>query len=42
MAEVGVGPRVPVGGVAEMVERGEITDAKTVVGLLLAARRLGW
>ena len=34
--------RAPVGEVAQMIERGEITDAKTVVGLLLAARRLGW
>ena len=34
--------RVPVGEVAQTIERGEITDAKTVVGLLLAARRLGW
>lgn len=32
---------VPLGEAVAMVERGEIGDAKTVAGLLLAARRLG-
>lgn len=31
---------VPLGDAIAMIERGEITDAKTVVGLLLADRRL--
>ncbi len=34
--------RAPVGAVAQMIERGEISDGKTIIGLLLAARRLGW
>lgn len=32
---------MPLGRAVEMVERGEIQDAKTVAGLLLAARRRG-
>lgn len=32
---------VPFGTALEMVDKDEITDAKTIVGLLLAARRLG-
>ena len=32
--------RVPLDEAVEQVERGEITDAKTVIGILLAARRL--
>lgn len=32
--------RVPLDEVASMIERGEIVDAKTIIGLLLALRRL--
>lgn len=32
---------VPLDDVAELIERGAITDAKTVIGLTLALRRLG-
>jgi 8-oxo-dGTP pyrophosphatase MutT (NUDIX family) len=32
--------RVPITGAAGLIARGEVTDAKTVVGLLLAAARL--
>jgi ADP-ribose pyrophosphatase len=33
--------RYPLGEVAGMIERGEITDAKTIIGLLLTLRRVG-
>jgi ADP-ribose pyrophosphatase len=33
--------RLPLSVAVAMVERGEISDAKTMIGLLLAARRLG-
>jgi hypothetical protein len=32
---------VAVGEALQMIDTGEITDAKTIVGLLLAARRIG-
>ena len=31
---------IPFGEAVDMVERGEIHDAKTIIGLLLVARRL--
>ncbi len=34
--------RVPTRAVAAMVARSEISDAKTLIGLLLAGQRLGW
>lgn len=33
--------RLPLEAALGMIERGEITDAKTITGLLMAARRLG-
>lgn len=33
--------RVPLSEAVEMIDRGEIRDAKTIIGVLLAARRMG-
>lgn len=40
-ADMGVS-MVPFGEALEMVDKGEITDAKTIIGLLLVTRRLGF